>query len=190
MRTEKIKLYTFDELDEEAKQKVIEKFSDINVDYEWHDWILEEETARLATLGYEGAEIAYSGFYSQGDGASFTAQIDLDKWLRGRKIRTKYKKIAENNEEIDANVFRNSSHYVHEYTVDVELSPNYYSEIEFDQNKLNELTELIREDVRDNCNQIYRRLQKEYEYQTSEDAIVETIRANDYEFLAGGQLWR
>jgi hypothetical protein len=31
-------------------------------------------------------------------------------------------------------------------------------------------------------------LQKEYDYQTSEEAIIETIEANDYEFTEEGEL--
>jgi len=32
-------------------------------------------------------------------------------------------------------------------------------------------------------------LQKEYEYETSEEAIVETIKANEYEFTEDGNLY-
>ena len=36
---------------------------------------------------------------------------------------------------------------------------------------------------------IYKQLENEYAYQTSEDAILETIKANDYEFTSDGKLF-
>jgi hypothetical protein len=33
-------------------------------------------------------------------------------------------------------------------------------------------------------------LQKDYDYQTSDEAIIETIQANEYEFTENGELFR
>ena len=42
MRYEKIKVYEFNELSEEAKEKAIEKLWNINVDYEWWDCVYDD----------------------------------------------------------------------------------------------------------------------------------------------------
>ena len=75
MRTMEVKVYSFEELSEKSKATVIEKNRDINVDYEdWAECLLDEWKAKLARIGFHEAEISYSGFSSQGDGACFDAR--------------------------------------------------------------------------------------------------------------------
>lgn len=66
----------FTELTVEQQNKVLEKYYNINEDcwdYNYKD--LESEFInKLETLGYSNIKIQYSGFYSQGDGLSFTAK--------------------------------------------------------------------------------------------------------------------
>ena len=73
-------IYNYQDLlqNEEIKQKVVEKYSYINVDYaNWHDFIINEWKLKLEELGFINPEISYTGFYSQGDGASFIADVDI-----------------------------------------------------------------------------------------------------------------
>jgi len=51
-----------------------------------------------------------------------------------------------------------------------------------------ELTEAIEESAKDYACTIYKRLQEEYDYLTSDEAIAETIQANDYNFTNEGEL--
>jgi hypothetical protein len=44
----------------------------------------------------------------------------------------------------------------------------------------------LKDILRDYMRWIYRTLEKEYDYMTSEEAIKETIIANDYEFTKDG----
>jgi hypothetical protein len=49
----------------------------------WNESLIEECTTGLESIGFNGAEIAWSGFSSQGDGASFTSDsVDLDQLIR------------------------------------------------------------------------------------------------------------
>ena len=43
---------------------------------DWHEYTLDTWKQALASIGFESPEIEFSGFCSQGDGASFTAGID------------------------------------------------------------------------------------------------------------------
>lgn len=63
----------FEELNEKQRAKVLDDYRDINVDYDWYDFLIEEYTEKLESLGYENIKIEFSGFYSQGDGACFIA---------------------------------------------------------------------------------------------------------------------
>lgn len=76
MRQEQItKTYLkFNELTKKQQDQVIEKLSDINTNYEWHDYSIEEFISKLKKLGFYDIKTEFSGFYSQGDGASFTAK--------------------------------------------------------------------------------------------------------------------
>jgi myo-inositol catabolism protein IolC len=38
MEIKEVKVYKFNELDEKAKEKAIERYSDINVDYDWWEF--------------------------------------------------------------------------------------------------------------------------------------------------------
>ena len=45
----------------------------------------------------------------------------------------------------------------------------------------------ITECLRDFANWIYKQLERDYDYQNSDDAVAETIEANDYEFTEDGE---
>lgn len=70
--------YSFDELSSEAQENVLDNNRDINVDYDgWEDGVTEEFKEDMKEIGIYDIEISFSGFYSQGDGASFTSE-DID----------------------------------------------------------------------------------------------------------------
>lgn len=129
----------FNELNDSQKKRVLEKLRDLNVDHDgWHDFVTEDFTEKLKSLGYTNIKTYFSGFWSQGDGACFSAtKGDLEVTQFGR--------------------------YYHEMTMQCD-----------DKSLLEESRDLAR--------QYYRDLQKNYEYLTSDEAIIETIETNDYEF--------
>jgi hypothetical protein len=72
------KTYSFEELSPEAQKHAIEENKDINIDYEgWEDGVTEGFKEDMEEIGISDIEISYSGFFSQGDGASFTSE-DID----------------------------------------------------------------------------------------------------------------
>lgn len=53
-----------------------------NSDEYWEEHIIDEWKAELEDMGFSDVDISYSGFSSQGDGASFTADgFDFMKWV-------------------------------------------------------------------------------------------------------------
>jgi len=75
--SEEEKTYSFDELPKEVKEKALENNRYINVEYtEWYEPVVEDFEYAMEELGLKDVEVEFTGFYSQGDGASFTARVD------------------------------------------------------------------------------------------------------------------
>lgn len=81
-------VYTFKELldlskEGKASQKAVERakhwLQEAATDFDWYSCVLDFWEHALDQIGFENAEISFSGFWCQGDGASFTASVDLDK---------------------------------------------------------------------------------------------------------------
>jgi hypothetical protein len=191
MITKTINLYPYSELDEKAKQKALENLRDINTDYNgWDDYVIEGATEDLTALGFEDVKISYNGFYSQGDGASFTAHVNIIKFIEANKLKTRfaalYKFAKSEGSNITACVSR-SGHYYHEMTMSAEVDGHLYSDVPDNVTKQgDDLHGVILEIARAQAKKIYRDLESEYEAQTGDEAIVDTIEANDYHFNASG----
>lgn len=75
-------LFQYDQLSDAAKQKAREWYleGDLN-DESYSEPILEEWKRELENIGFGDPDISYSGFWSQGDGASFTCNsFDFKKY--------------------------------------------------------------------------------------------------------------
>ena len=87
---EEDKEYTFEELSPEAKINALDEMRDINVEYtEWHQPVVEGFEEEMKELGLEEVEVQYSGFYSQGDGASFTGEVYDSKTFMSKALDLK-----------------------------------------------------------------------------------------------------
>lgn len=65
---------TFDQLEDSAKERARDWYREGALDYEWWEFIYEDWKTWLENSGFESPEINFSGFWSQGDGASFTCR--------------------------------------------------------------------------------------------------------------------
>jgi hypothetical protein len=187
----------FDELDERTQEKVLEKHGDINVDYDWWDFSLEGWKEDLEKLGIYKPEISFSGFWNQGDGASFTGSLGSNEvitFLKEKKVLKKFRYLVDNirrsNLDISINFERVSSHYSHENTCKTRLDWDVYGELNYDlvSSRANELEEYLEEWRLDTCHTIYKSLNDEYDYQTSREVVIETLEANEYEFDEEGDI--
>jgi hypothetical protein len=191
--TREYKVYKFEELEESAQQKALEKLSDINVDYDWWDCEVDYfQSDKLKEIGFEDAKIQFSGFCSQGDGACFDARINLEKiikHLNDKRFNRLLPLIKEGY--VSMAIERNSFgyHYSHERTRYVSLS----CDLSEKYTRLNRLASLLLDYVEelrlDLSHEIYTSLEKDYYYLTSEEAIKETIEANEYTFLESGKIF-
>jgi len=194
MQTISVKLFSINELSENAKKKAIEKersncdvFLDPTVEY------IEEI---LTCLGFESPKIAYSGFCSQGDGLSFVSEnwqykkgmldqlgkitqelcfLNVSKQLQVMAKNTGYK--------LQFSVNRTNYFYSHENTVQIDNSP--YSDFSLSADQYEILTTL----KNCLCRVFYRMLEKDYDYQLSDEYIIENLQANNVMFLSSGKVW-
>lgn len=198
MITKEIKLYKFSELPEDIQDKVLERMWDINVDYdEWTDVDYYEE--QLQELGFEDSKVHYTGFSSQGDGACFECRnVDIITWLeksgKEKDFPLTYSelKFGDNDLEIYGN-FYHSGHYYHQNCMYLNLDFNcYYDEesllYKHLEEEFNKLESVLLNFARDKAQDIYSSLEKEFDYLTSREQIIETIEANDYLFDEDGRI--
>ena len=76
--TKTITVYTYDELSDTAKDNVRVKYIGPNVDLEY---IIDDHKREGEELGFNIDDVSWSGFYSQGDGASWTGDIVLRTFI-------------------------------------------------------------------------------------------------------------
>lgn len=69
------------QLDDRAKERARNWYREGGLDYDWWEYTIDEWKTELEDMGFDGVDINFSGFSSQGDGASFTAKrFDFLKW--------------------------------------------------------------------------------------------------------------
>jgi hypothetical protein len=188
-----MRTYTISELSPEAKKTAIEGirndrgFTERDIDL---DWVIENETEDLEALGLENVEIAFTGFWSQGDGASFTARVnDIPNFIKSIGVTDEIlpKVLAAFEEVYEMRIVRTDSRHFHENTVRFEIEEMDDTEliimsgfgigdITVDLNETLEEIELVKkasEWVKAKCKEIYRKLEKAYDEEFSEETIEE-----------------
>jgi len=199
MRTIEKQLYTFDELNDKAKAKALEKLYDINTTFDWQDCVYDEFKCDASNAGFNVNQIYYSGFWSQGDGAMF--EYDTEDKLRIEFIKSLNLSPMREKWLTDltyANCSgKHSGHYYHSKCVSHSITfeadgahwlqyPNINKWIE---SYYEHFYEFIVDKYENLCDNLYTSLEKEYDYLTSEEQIIETIKANDYEFYEDGTMY-
>ena len=197
----------FDELSDEAKERAREWYRQGNCDdCFWSECTIDDAKEIGKYMGIDIENIYFSGFWSQGDGACFEGtwrakDVQADKLKeyapQDKELHRIVDGLAKIAKEYPDGYFkvRHRGHYSHSgcTAFDVELPTEQENELEYDspeykllQVKLGEDEETLIELARDFMNWIYRQLEKEWDYQNSNEQVEESIRCNEYEFLKDG----
>ena len=210
MRVVETNVFQYDELDDRAKERAREWYSR-HVFEDSCDWeYVYEDAAEVADIlgidlrqrrvtlvgGHHRYEpsIWFSGFYSQGDGACFEGTYRYAKGAT-KKIRGYAPQDKELHRIADELQAVQRKHFYH-LTASMSRSGHYYHsgcmsvEVEHNEDRYRDIGDAeddIRQLMRDFADWIYERLSDEYDYQTSDSAVEETIRANEYEFDEDGE---
>lgn len=214
MRIQETKVYTFEELSDKAKDKARDWYrSASDGDMYWSEYVIEDASTIADILGIElytrptklmnetirrDPCIWWSGFSSQGDGACYEGRY---RYSQGslKKLQGHIGKESQDNKElyriaqglaaIQRKYFyglvivitrgHNSNHYSHSNTMAFDSVGDRHPSGDDHQ----ELASLLRSFA----DWIYSRLEAEYIYVNSDEAVDETIQGNEYEFTEEGK---
>lgn len=209
MKTIQINLYEFNELEEKAKQKALDECRDLNVSFDWWDFNYDDFISICTYFGIsvDKESIYFSGFYSQGDGSKFNADVDLPKLIDGvdhqawREYAPKLdfdfpaltvdKRVLQliRSEKIDINARILGSIRYYNIVVDLGLPSAFhpfrsydliYGELDKVENWLDGIAKVLNRFL-------YKSLKSNYEYETDDKTVAETIEANEYLFTKDGR---
>ncbi len=171
MEIREYRVYKFNELTEDQKQLVITNLADINIYAEWHDATYED--AKNILLELDGFDIG-RGNYCSGrfiEGAEDTANKIIAE--HGEKRKTF---------QTAANYLKERAELIAKCSDDGEYTEGDEDDFDCDSDNMDGyFLQCILEDYQTI-------LSKEYDYLTSEKAIIETIEANDYYFKENGDI--
>jgi len=209
MRTKSIPVYTYDELSDSAKEQVRAWWSQ-DIDY---DCVYEDAATIADLLGIDIRQtrktlmggghrydptVYWSGFWSQGDGACYEGTYKYKagsvKAVKAHCGDEEIHRIVESLAKVQRKFFyhltancKHRGHYYHsgcmEVSVDIDSDADY-SDSKAWRDAEDEVTQLLR----DFADWIYKQLENEFEYQSSDEAVAEAMAANEYEFYEDGSI--
>lgn len=188
-------LYEFEELDESAQQKALEKGAEIlNED----GVCLSDDLAchfgdKASEKGLPIDKIRFSLSCSQGDGVALYGRIDVPKFLKRNRIKTKWRRLFDFNGEcrIDMVITGEDNHYHHWNSMSVETSFTFSDHMDWwDKNQayVKSFEEFVAEFLRDFSKQLEKEGYEIIEDYTSKENVIAFLKANDWLFSKDGKL--
>ena len=181
-----------------VSDKMLEKHRHINVEYDWHDYVYEYFREDMKAKGIDVERMYFSGFCSQGDGACFEGEFDdVQLFIDSHFKPDEYPMIRKLLDEGGSVVINcnHSGRYYHEnctrFSIDAdELRYCMNMPTEFHEQVVAGMDEELSMEVGDfetasieifksYMRDLYRRLEAEYDYLTSDEAVAEAVIAND-----------
>ena len=198
---EEVKIYSLEDVksNPELLEKVLEKNSDINTSFDWWDFIYENFKESNDEY-FDIEKIYFSGFWSQGDGAMFEYSDISNKlkdiFIDGLDLSPMRKGWLKNNVSVSGKGVQ-SGHYYHEKS----CSHSIYWEVDngdlnwdrplyqWIESFANDFENFVEELYVNLCYDLYSTLEKEYTDLISDEAILDTLECNEYEFTVDGNIY-
>ena len=194
----------------------------ISLDYNWYDSTIENAVCEAELRGFvigqrknsKVCSFYFSGFWSQGDGASWEGHVDVPAWLEWTKEHggvpfTEQQMLwidaAYANDVIERTmevvVRGNGCHSGCMYAHHVFIDTSMHREIEvgvfkgmhkeifagmFDSVVGDELSEVVLKAAKNFADEIYEQLENEHDYLTSEEYFIETMIIEEQDFDEDG----
>lgn len=206
MRVIEKTLYKYEELSDAAQERARDWYRQGGLGYDWWEFCYEDfarvaeilgiDLSQRAVLLMNGKcryepEIYFSGFYHQGSGSSFCGTYG---YAKGAVV--KIKEYAPQDEElhrIAQGLQDVQRRHFYRLIADItSVHDNYIRvEVEDSENRYRDIGD-AEDDVRGLMNDfndwMFKHLQDEYEYLTSDEAVAESLITNEYEFDEEGNI--
>ena len=178
---------------------LLDKYRYINVEHiDWWDSTYEMFKEDMKEQGIEVERMYFSGFCSQGDGACFEGQLrDVPLFLEKNYKPDDYpmiRKLLDNGGSVVLNVHHQGPYY-HENCIGtsiradrleycVDMPTEFHEQIveQWDKELDNEIVDFEKQSIdifKNHMRELYRKLEQEYDHLTTDEAVTETIIAND-----------
>lgn len=198
--TKKYEVFNYDELSDSAKERVRNFFGENDADIETD--MLEEDFKYYVEEKYpyySGLKFQWSLGHCQGDGLSFSAQINLSKYLDANANNKGSKAFNLKTSVYDAvcnfvwglHSTGNTNMYCYASKSHIEWDYNYQDGIERIriEKLVNQIIEEISSEYMDICRELEEIGYKAYENLYSDEYAKETCEANEYTFLEDGTMF-
>lgn len=174
----------------------------------WWDSVYEDFRQIVDLMGFDDPEMQFSGFWCQGDGASFTANFSPRKGIvkavkayapQDEKLHAIAARVAElqrrNFYQLHACITRIGWRYAHAYTISADYPCRHHpiqGEVAATSDAMDTLTEI----ARDLSNWLYRALESDYEWQVADQAgahcgrIAATAKALCSDYISAVRRYR
>lgn len=205
-------VYHLNELPDGAKDRARAWYREGCLDHDWYDAVYEDfqhisgilgirlKTRTTRLVGGRTRQdpcIWFSGFWSQDDGAAWEGFYSYRKSAAAelRAYAPKDKTLHRIAEALQAaqrqNFYQLSAEVTHRgnyhaFTMAVSVTRDSAAAVEI----TGDAETVVTDALRDLANWLYRQLEQEYEYLTSDEAVDETLIANGYTFTEEGRRFR
>lgn len=175
MKTIEVNLYQFEELSNEAKENAIEKNRIMNVEHDW--WDCTYESMKEVGVKINSFDIYYRNINITIEDSEHTASKTIEYYGEGMEVVKISKRFIADRDALIKKLGEGND--IDGYSVKEEFIDEYDEEIEY-------LEEEYRKEM---AEEILTWLRDEYEYLQTDEAVAETLIANDYEFTEEGEIY-
>jgi hypothetical protein len=199
METITVNVFRYEELNENARQKVRENLAElINMDINLETKELFSEMLKEAGLSELAEDVRYSLSYSQGDGVAFYGGVNLREFTKAQEL--KIDGIENIIDDMFVTVEKSNPYYDHSKSMCVSTDINEYEEEDKKENQtvedtmsyfekfkaVKEIISYLERFLEDFSTKLEKKGYEIIEYREAEPQIKEMCSMNDWKFFVDG----
>ena len=200
METIEIQLFNFDELSKESKENAIQNYIEKNresIQQDQSDFFYEDLGYNLETKEslFYNAKFKYSLSYCQGDGLSFSFDLDILEYLNKYfpNLKDSVKNVISEYCSFEAKGNTGRYCYAYKNQIDLYLDCSNYNDLD----NINEVIQNVSEHIENNYLDICSKLEDEgydviYDWESDEDYVINEIHNSEESnpiFLINGEIY-
>jgi uncharacterized membrane protein YheB (UPF0754 family) len=184
-------VYALDELTGAARRKAIENLGRQLSDNYPAEFVTESfrQFIQQDYAGYPTDQIYWSLGYCQGDGVAFYGNCDVKRLAIRMLTEEARKEFSEAIENVTIKIDRLGTHYNHWNTMIVEIEDYYVTDLtDRVQKFLNDWQDQLNAEVKEVSRKLEKMGYAEFDYQRSEEVVLEYARENEVDFDENGNI--